>query len=180
MVRVKDLLKKIVVKGKNQIIFLDKEGKNIPFEFTKKIEEKEVLMVDYHENDWLIKTNVSLDEMLKLNSRGFQNLVELGENKTIGTSFFDDTITASLNELQSIFGGYFREKVENKVSVRFELELKDGTIFKIYDWVEEQRPLQFKDKFFTFNIGAMSNKGSIKACDFIEEKLKEIREERKA
>ena len=57
---------------------------------------------------------------------------------TGGTSFHDNTITASVNELIAVMGEpvYQGNDGEDKVNFEWEMETEDGEVFTVYDWKE--------------------------------------------
>jgi hypothetical protein len=91
-----------------------------------------------------------------------------------GTSFHDDTITASVNDLIQIVGEpvYDTNDGEDKVNFEWNLELGDGTVFTIYDW-KEYRSLS-RDEMIEWHIGGHSRISTIKACDELQKLLRNL------
>ena len=78
------------------------------------------------------------------------------------TSFYNDTIFASCNEIRSKLGidvSYYGS-ADDKVHFEFELELEDGTPFTIYDWKEGE--WIDEDSRVYFHIGAKNGEDSRK------------------
>jgi hypothetical protein len=57
---------------------------------------------------------------------------------TNGTSFHDNTITASVRELEEILGAptFMCNDGADKVNFEWEMETEDGEVFTVYDWKE--------------------------------------------
>ena len=86
---------------------------------------------------------------------------------TCGTSFHNDTILASCNDIRSkldidvaCYGG-------DKTNFEFELELEDGTPFTIYDWKEGD--WVDEDTILYYHIGAKTAEDSHKALAALKE-----------
>jgi len=77
---------------------------------------------------------------------------------TGGTSFHDNTITASVNELIAVMGepSYSGNDGEDKVNFEWEMETEEGEVFTVYDW-KEYRPLS-RDEQIEWHIGAHSRR----------------------
>ena len=92
-------------------------------------------------------------------------------NKTLdGTSFFGNTITATLADLTNVLGaphciGEWNDKVQNE----WELELKDGTVFSVYDWKEYRR--YSNTDTIEWHVGAHDSNSAYRACEALEEAL---------
>ena len=80
-----------------------------------------------------------------------------------GTSFHNDVITTTVNELIKIVGEpvYDANDGEDKVNFEWNLELGDGTIFTIYDW-KEYRSISM-DELIEWHIGGQSGIDTTKA-----------------
>jgi len=63
-------------------------------------------------------------------------------NSTNGTSFHDDIIFATPNEMKHILGepAYEQNDGSDKVNMEWELEMPDGNVFTVYDY-KEYKPL---------------------------------------
>ena len=86
---------------------------------------------------------------------------------TCGTSFHNDTILASCNDIRSkldidvaCYGG-------DKTNFEFELELEDGTPFTLYDWKEGD--WVDEDTTLYYHIGAKTAEDSKKALAALKE-----------
>lgn len=81
----------------------------------------------------------------------------------VGTSFHDDIITATVNELIKIVGEptVANNDGEDKVNFEWHLELGDGTIFTIYDW-KEYRSISM-DELIEWHIGGNTRIDTTKA-----------------
>jgi hypothetical protein len=57
---------------------------------------------------------------------------------TGGTSFHDNTITASVAELEEVLGAptFMCNDGTDKVNFEWEMETEDGEVFTVYDWKE--------------------------------------------
>lgn len=94
-------------------------------------------------------------------------------NKSLdGTSFHDNTITATLADLMNVLGapdctGDSNDKVQNE----WELELEDGTVFSVYDWKEYRRYTDTTE--IEWHIGGMSENATYRAQCYLEEALAE-------
>ena len=75
---------------------------------------------------------------------------------TDGTSFYDVTIRATVEQLTNAFGDPTMDSNwgEDKVNFEWEMETEDGEVFTIYDW-KEGRPLKL-DEYVIWHIGAKS------------------------
>jgi hypothetical protein len=62
--------------------------------------------------------------------------MKITNSSTNGTSFYDVTIKASVNQLINAFGepDYDGNTGEDKVNFEWEMETEDGEVFTIYDW----------------------------------------------
>ena len=89
---------------------------------------------------------------------------------TDGTSFYDVTIRATVNQLTNAFGDPNDNNTgEDKVNFVWEMETEDGEVFTIYDW-KYYRPLK-SDEYVVWNIGAMNKSVCNTAEDEILKKL---------
>ena len=70
-----------------------------------------------------------------------------------GTSFFDQTILFTLNDLIKAFGEPDLEDGE-AVNCSWKLQTNNGLIFTIYDWYEPMNPNQFPNDYFQWHIGS--------------------------
>lgn len=94
-------------------------------------------------------------------------------NKSLdGTSFYGNTITASLADLISVLGETHCEGTTNdKVQNEWNLELEDGTVFSVYDWKEYRRYTDTEE--IEWHIGGMSENATYRAQCYLEEALAE-------
>jgi hypothetical protein len=78
------------------------------------------------------------------------------EKSANGTSFHDVTITTSINELTRVLGepSYTGDFSEDKVTVEWICERKNGDVITIYDW-KEYRSIG-KDEKIEFHLGGHS------------------------
>ena len=90
-------------------------------------------------------------------------------DKTNGTSFHNDTILASCNDIRSkldvdvaYYGGG-----GDKTNFEFELDLEDGTPFTIYDWKEGD--WVDEDTTLYYHIGARTAEDSHKVLAVLKE-----------
>ena len=82
---------------------------------------------------------------------------------TNGTSFWGDTVYASLNRLKEIFGE--PDKIisgDGKVNFEWNFRLTSGTIFTIYDWKTPIHLIE-SDSLIEWHIGAHNQANSIEA-----------------
>lgn len=88
-------------------------------------------------------------------------------SSTNGTSFYDVTIKASVNQLINVFGepDYDGNTGEDKVNFEWEMETEDGEVFTIYDW-KEYRMIDVNEEI-EWHIGANSKMASLDAKDEI-------------
>jgi hypothetical protein len=88
-----------------------------------------------------------------------------------GTSFYDVTIKASVNQLINAFGepDYDGNTGDDKVNFEWEMETEDGEVFTIYDW-KEYRMIDVNEKI-EWHIGANSKMISWDAKDEITREL---------
>jgi hypothetical protein len=77
-------------------------------------------------------------------------------SSTNGTSFYDVTIKASVNQLINAFGepDYDGNTGEDKVNFEWEMETDEGDVFTAYDW-KEYRKLDL-DEQIEWHIGSFS------------------------
>ena len=92
-------------------------------------------------------------------------------SSTNGTSFYDVTFKASVNQLINAFGepDYDGNTGEDKVNFEWEMETEDGEVFTIYDW-KEYRMIDVNEKI-EWHIGSFSKGNSLDAQS---EVLKEL------
>jgi hypothetical protein len=92
-------------------------------------------------------------------------------SSTNGTSFYDVTIKASVNQLINAFGepDYDGNTGEDKVNFEWEMETEDGEVFTIYDW-KHYRKLDL-DEIIEWHIGSHSRMISWDAQDEITKEL---------
>jgi hypothetical protein len=78
------------------------------------------------------------------------------EKSANGTSFHNTTITTSINELTRVLGepSYTGDFSEDKVTVEWICERKNGDVITIYDW-KEYRSIG-KDEKIEFHLGGHS------------------------
>ena len=111
-------------------------------------------------------------------------------NNIIGTSFYNKTINASVNELISIFGIEPIKGFDNKTKFEWRLEYYDETLnkkfpFTIYDykeyWDKYSDNSTDNDYLYTtkidWHIGSKSYDYSILAQDWLKNKLNKLRNE---
>jgi len=84
-------------------------------------------------------------------------MAKLSRHSTHGTSFFNTTITTSVNELIRVLGEpqYEDNTGEDKTNFDFVCETDEGDIFTIYDW-KYYRPIE-KDEIIEFHIGGRAS-----------------------
>ena len=82
---------------------------------------------------------------------------------TGGTSFHDNTITASVRELEEILGAptFMCNDGTDKVNFEWEMETEDGEVFTVYDW-KEYRPIS-RDEQIEWHIGGNGRQITYKA-----------------
>ena len=86
-----------------------------------------------------------------------------------GTSFYDDAILASCNDIRSkldVDVAYYGSGDE-KTNFEFELELEDGTPFTLYDWKEGD--WVDEDTILYYHIGARNAVESLKVKNALKE-----------
>lgn len=84
-----------------------------------------------------------------------------------GTSFHDDTILASCNDICSKLDVDVAYYGGDKTNFEFELELEDGTPFTIYDWKEGD--WVDEDTILYYHIGARNAMESHKVLAVLKE-----------
>ena len=79
-----------------------------------------------------------------------------------GTSFHNNTILASVNELTAVMGepDYSPNDGEDKVNFEWEMETEDGDIFTVYDW-KEYRSIGL-DEQIEWHIGGINGNTAYK------------------
>jgi len=92
-------------------------------------------------------------------------------SSTNGTSFYDVTIKASVNQLINAFGepDLDGNTGDDKVNFEWEMETEGGEVFTIYDW-KHYRPLDL-DEIIEWHIGSHSRMISWDAQDEITKEL---------
>jgi hypothetical protein len=77
-----------------------------------------------------------------------------------GTSFFNYTISTSINRLTELFGEAMEifTDIDDKVQYEWVLETSEGTVFTIYDWKEYRELSMFET--IEFHIGSHSPRES--------------------
>jgi len=90
-------------------------------------------------------------------------------SKTSGTSYHDDNISATVEELINVFGKVERGNASDKSQFDWNLELSDGTPFTIYVW-KEYRYFRTNERI-DFHIGGFDKRDTIKARKVIEHLL---------
>jgi hypothetical protein len=93
------------------------------------------------------------------------------EKSVDGTSFHDVTITTTINELTRVLGEptYTGDFSEEKVTVEWICETKEGKVVTIYDW-KEYRSIG-KDEKIQFHLGGHSKMHTLDAKDELRELL---------
>ena len=96
------------------------------------------------------------------------------DTETSGTSFFDHTFIATVDQLIKVFGEpvYDGNDGEDKVNFEWCLKTRQGMVFTIYDW-KEYRPLGYDDKI-EWHIGAHNKATSAIAHSLITTSLNNI------
>ena len=84
------------------------------------------------------------------------------ENAYVPTSFHNDRIYASANEISKKFGVEIDSFGDEKTNFEFALELEDGTPFYLYDWKEGSWVTE--DTKLYYHIGANNALDSHKVC----------------
>jgi hypothetical protein len=74
------------------------------------------------------------------------------EKDSEGTSFHDDTIPASVAQLERVCGSPIRGSIHDKSQYDWVMETSKGDVFTIYDW-KEYREYEETD-IIEFHIGA--------------------------
>jgi hypothetical protein len=90
----------------------------------------------------------------------------------VGTSFYNVTVSATINQLTEILGAptYDTPSGDNKVQKEWVCETEDCKIFTIYDW-KHYRTLS-PDEVIEWHIGAKDFYTSATGADEISEMLK--------
>ena len=88
-------------------------------------------------------------------------------DKLLGTSFHNDTILASCNDIRSKLDVDVAYYGGDKTNFEFELELEDGTPFAIYDWKEGD--WVDEDTTLYYHIGARTAEDSHKVLAVLKE-----------
>jgi len=73
---------------------------------------------------------------------------------TAGTSFFNSTVSATLNQMCDILGEPIKGGIEDKVTHEWEKETSENQVFTVYDW-KEFREIQ-GDELIDWHIGGKS------------------------
>ena len=95
---------------------------------------------------------------------------KISNSSVEGTSYHDDQISATVEELFNAFGRIERANASDKTQFHYSLELSDGTPFTIYDW-KEYRYFRTNERI-DFHIGGFDKRDTIKAKREIENLLK--------
>jgi hypothetical protein len=83
--------------------------------------------------------------------------------ETNGTSFWGDTVYASLNRMKEVFGEPLDiESGDGKVNFEWNFKLPSGTVFTIYDWKIPIALIE-PDTLIQWHIGAHNQAKSIEA-----------------
>ena len=90
------------------------------------------------------------------------------------TSFFNETIRASVNDLRKILGEPDMETNDGSDKVNFEwiMENEDGDVFTVYDWKEYRRISE--DEIIEWHIGGHNENVTSVAVNEIAEGLNEL------
>jgi hypothetical protein len=93
-------------------------------------------------------------------------------SSTNGTSFYNVTFKATVNQLINAFGeqAYECNTGEDKVNFEWDMETSEGDVFTIYDW-KEYRMIDANEQI-EWHIGAFSKLSSITAKEEILKALK--------
>lgn len=83
-------------------------------------------------------------------------MAKITTKSTSGTSFFDNTISATVNELIELLGEPSDDSNtgQDKVNFEWECETNSGKVFTIYDW-KEYRMID-TDEIIEWHIGAQN------------------------
>ena len=89
-------------------------------------------------------------------------MAKLSRHSAHGTSFYNTTITTSVNELIRVLGQpQFEDNTgEDKVNVEWGVITKQGIVGTIYDWKEYRR--LGEDDIVQFHIGGNSEEDTLK------------------
>ena len=87
-------------------------------------------------------------------------MAKLTNSNTDGTSFYNVTFKATVNQLISTLGEphWVYNTGEEKVNFEWNMETEEGDVFTIYDW-KENEALDL-DKAYEWHIGAHSKSAS--------------------
>lgn len=89
------------------------------------------------------------------------------QDSIYGTSYHDDFVYASLDELERVLGVKAFRYYDDKVNYEFDLETEDGIPFTIYDWKEgEYLPTDMK---IHYHIGARTPEESKRVSEILKE-----------
>ena len=80
-------------------------------------------------------------------------MAKLSTKNVIGTSFHDDTVTCSVNDLKTMLGDpeYENNTGKNKVNFEWICETDKGDVFTIYDY--KKYHVIDEDKYIEWHIG---------------------------
>jgi hypothetical protein len=94
-----------------------------------------------------------------------------------GSSFHDDIIFATPNELRHILGepAYEQNDGKDKVNMEWYMQMNDGNMFTVYDY-KEYKPLQPNDRV-EWHIGGHDRFSTHLAKTLLEEALQEAADE---
>ena len=91
-----------------------------------------------------------------------------------GTSFYDTTFTATVEDLRKILGepDFQQNDGRDKTNFDWTMVTEDGTVFTVYDW-KEYRPLE-EDEEVKWHVGGRSGMDTRKALGEIKKALASI------
>jgi hypothetical protein len=95
-------------------------------------------------------------------------------SSTNGTSFYDVTIKASVNQLINAFGepDYNGNTGDDKVNFEWEMETEEGDVFTIYDWKEYRKISDIE--VIEWHIGSFSKSVSNVAKIEVQKQLNDL------
>jgi hypothetical protein len=88
-----------------------------------------------------------------------------------GTSFYNHTVQATLNQLEAILGEPSESSNDgsDKTNVEWVMETETGDVFTVYDW-KEYRVL-WPNEVITWHIGAVTPRGAMIAQEELKNAL---------
>ena len=91
-----------------------------------------------------------------------------------GTSFYDTTFTATVEDLRKILGepDFQQNDGSDKTNFDWTMVTEDGTVFTVYDW-KEYRKLK-EDEQIEWHVGGHSRLDTEKALNEIKEALNSL------